>query len=297
MDRKFDIVVYGATSFVGEIIAAHMMRQHGGDGSVHWAIAGRSEEKLVALKEKIGAEEIPHIVADSDDEKSLVDLAKQTKVVLTTVGPYALYGELLLKVCAETGTDYCDLTGEVQWYRKMLLKYEDQAKQSGARIMPCSGFDSMPSDLGVYFLQKQAKKRFRDRCHRVKARVEKIRGGASGGSAMSFLNVAKEMAQDPVVKKEMHNPYALCPKGHNYTVVQNEIDYAEFDDDFDSWIGTFMMSKVNTRIVHRSNALMDDVYGADFTYDEAMPVKSITRTVADFRVQDVFHVLPVLANQ
>ena len=269
MEESYDIVIYGATSFVGEIIVSHMVDYHAEHREISWAIAGRSESKLMALKQKAGGPEVPHLIANADNEAQLTAMCSKAKVILSTVGPYALYGEPLLKVCAETGTDYCDLTGEVQWYRRMLRRYEPAAKASGARIVLCSGFDSVPSDLGVYFLQQSAHDSFGHYCNKVKNRVEKFSGGASGGSAISFLNVAKEISQSDLERQEMQNPYSLCPQDHNFHVVQNEVDEAQYDDDFGSWMGTFIMSKVNTRVVHRSNALSGSAYGEDFQYDEA----------------------------
>jgi len=186
------------------------------------------------------------------------------------VGPYALYGEPLVKVCSETGTDYCDLTGEVQWIRRMIRAYEAAARKSGARIVHCCGFDSIPSDLGVYFLQQQAHERFGQPCTEVKMRVKAVRGGFSGGTAASLLNVVKEAAANPALRKEIADPYSICPEGYAPKVRQPNVKFTEFDADFAAWVAPFVMSAVNTRIVQRSNALSKQAYGADFRYDEAM---------------------------
>jgi short subunit dehydrogenase-like uncharacterized protein len=186
------------------------------------------------------------------------------------VGPYALYGEPLVKVCAATGTDYCDLTGEVQWVRRMIRSYEGAARKSGARIVHCCGFDSIPSDLGVYFLQQQARERFGHPCSEVKLRVKAMRGSFSGGTYASTMNFTREVAADPALRKEVANPYSICPEGYAPKVRQPNVKAAEFDADFDSWVAPFVMAAVNTRIVQRSNALSKQSYGADFRYDEAM---------------------------
>jgi short subunit dehydrogenase-like uncharacterized protein len=266
----FDIVVFGATSFVGNILTGYLMKTYGNSGDIKWAVAGRSENKLIELKKQHGADDIPHIVADAADEPALQSMVKQARVIISTVGPYALYGEPLVKVCVETGTDYCDLTGEVQWYKRMVDKYETTAKQTGARIVHCSGFDSIPSDLGVYFLQQSAQEKFGKMCNKVTMRVAKLKGGASGGTVASMTNIAKEAAKDPALRKELQNPYSICPEGHGFSVRQNNVAGAQFDNDHEMWIGPFVMAAVNTRVVHRSNALLGNAYGTDFSYDEAM---------------------------
>ena len=240
--------------------------------SVNWAIAGRSSAKLDALKTELGsgAENLPVIVADAGDEEAMRSLSEQTRVVISTVGPYALYGEPLVKACATTGTDYCDLTGEVHWIRRMISKYEKQAQESGARIVHCCGFDSIPSDLGVWFLQKNAEEVFGEPCLNVRMRVKVAKGGLSGGTFASMINVAKEAAADPKLRKELANPFSLCPPEHRSQTRQPALKSAEFDRDFNAWLAPFVMSTINTRVVHRSNALQNARYGKEFTYDEAM---------------------------
>jgi short subunit dehydrogenase-like uncharacterized protein len=267
-----DLIVYGATSFVGQIITRYLAEHFGTQGRLKWAIAGRSEEKLAALRSSLGlaAGKLPTVLADAADEAALRRMCTGTRVVLSTVGPYALYGEPLVKVCAATGTDYCDLTGEVQWVRRMIRSYEGAARKSGARIVHCCGFDSIPSDLGVHFLQQQARERFGHPCGEVKMRVKAIRGSFSGGTYASTMNFTREVAADPALRKEVANPYSICPEGYAPKVRQPNVKAAEFDADFDSWVAPFVMAAVNTRIVQRSNALSKQSYGADFRYDEAM---------------------------
>jgi len=267
-----DLVAFGATSFVGNILCRYLSEEFGAQGEMTWAAAGRSAAKLEALRSSLGpkAGALPLVVADAADEASLRKLCASTRVVVSTVGPYALYGEPLVKACAESGTDYCDLSGEVQWIRRMAQRYEATARQSGARIVHCCGFDSLPSDLGVHFLQRQAMTQFGAPCTRVKMRVKAMRGGFSGGTVASLMNVVKEAARDPALRKELADPYSLCPAGSAPKARQPEVRSAEFDLDFGSWVAPFVMSGINTRIVQRTNALSAQVYGADFTYDEAV---------------------------
>jgi len=267
-----DVVVFGATSFVGQILARYLFEQYGVGGELRWAAAGRSRPRLEELRQSLGrgAGKLELRVADAGDEASLRQLCAGTRVVVSTVGPYALYGEPLVRVCAESGTDYCDLTGEVQWMKRMIDRYEDAARQSGARIVHNCGFDSIPSDLGVHFLQQQARAKFAQPCEAVKMRVRSMRGGFSGGTVASLLNVLKEVAADPALRKSLQNPYLLCPAGKVKGVRQPNVSLAEYDADFDAWVAPFVMSAINTRVVHRSNALSGHAYGREFRYEEAV---------------------------
>lgn len=270
ISNPYDIIIFGATSFVGKLICEYMIKQFSTD-EVSWALAGRSESKLNELKKNLGdkAKDLPVIIADASDLDALKSMCEQTKVVMSTVGPYDLYGETLIQACVETGTDYCDLTGEPHWIKKMLESYEEQAKQSGARIVHCTGFDSIPSDLGVYFTQREAQKQFGTHCSDIKMRIKNMRGGASGGTIATALNIAKELKENPQVRRDMVNPYSLCPKEHGFKTRQNPIKL-EFDDTFKTWVGPFFMSSINTRIVHRSNALSKKSYGENFHYSEGV---------------------------
>ncbi|HRH14245.1 MAG TPA: saccharopine dehydrogenase NADP-binding domain-containing protein [Azonexus sp.] len=267
-----DLIVFGATGFVGQILARHLFEQFGAHGDLKWAAAGRSVSRLEELRASLGpkAAKLPVLVADAADETALRRMCLGAKAVVSTVGPYALYGEPLVKVCAETGTDYCDLTGEAQWIRRMLSRYEETARKSGARIVHACGFDSIPSDLGVLFLQQEAIRRFGQPCPSVKMRVKAMRGGLSGGTVASIMNVLKEAAADPQLRSELANPYSLCPGGYAPPIRQPDIRSAEYDSDFKAWVAPFIMSAINTRIVQRTNALTKQAYGADFRYDEAM---------------------------
>jgi short subunit dehydrogenase-like uncharacterized protein len=270
--RNHDLVVFGATSFVGQILTRYLYEEFGLRGRLHWAIAGRSQAKLEELRGSLGrgAARLSIIVADAGDDAALRELCSGSRVVASTVGPYALYGEPLIRACVEAGTDYCDLTGEPQWIRRMLQKYEAAARKSGARIVHCCGFDSVPSDLGVHYLQREARARFGKPCERVKMRVKAMSGGFSGGTAASAMNAFKEAAADPKLRKELANPYSLCPKGHGARTRQPNVKFAEYDADFEAWVAPFVMAAPNVRMVHRTNALSGNAYGADFRYDEAV---------------------------
>ncbi|WRH76375.1 MAG: saccharopine dehydrogenase NADP-binding domain-containing protein [Sphingobium sp.] len=267
-ETKFDIIVYGATSFVGQIITRYMHEQFA-DGSIRWAIAGRSLNKLQQVSDTIGLSGVELIVADAADESALRQMCARTNVVISTVGPYALYGDVLVRVCATTGTDYCDLTGEPQWIRKMQLRHDADAIKSGARIVHCCGFDSIPSDLGVHFLQRSALEQFGQTCDRINMRVVNMKGGASGGTIASMINMVKEAVGDADLRRELQDPYSLCPAGHGFSVPQPDVKIA-YDNVYGGWIAPFVMAGINTRVVHRSNALSGNSYGAEFTYEEAV---------------------------
>lgn len=271
-DTVHDLVVFGATSFVGQILTRYLLGTYGVGGQVRWAIAGRSESKLNALKADLGqrAGDLPVILADASDDSALQSMCEQARVIISTVGPYALYGEPLVRACVHTGTDYCDLTGEVQWIRKMVERYEAGAKASGARIVHCCGFDSIPSDMGVWFLQNQAEQTFGKPCRDVRMRVKTAKGEFSGGTVASMINVAKEAAADPKLRKELANPFSICPPEHRSETRQPSLKGAEYDKTFNAWLAPFVMGAINTRVVHRSNALQNARYGKEFTYDEAM---------------------------
>jgi short subunit dehydrogenase-like uncharacterized protein len=261
---EFDVIVHGATGFTGRLVAEHFPTHH---PDVRWAMSGRSADKLAAVRDEIGAPaDTPLIVADADDPASLRAMVQRTKAVLTTVGPYQLYGSDLVAACAETGTDYLDLCGEPAWMRQMIDAHERKARDSGARIVFSCGFDSIPFELGVWFVQQEAIRQFGAPVARVKGRVRAMRGTFSGGTAASLKATMAAAARDPQVLEHLKNPFALTPdfagpkQPHGAAVA--------FDDDLDAWTAPFVMAAINTRNVHRSNWLMDQPYGAEFIYDE-----------------------------
>ncbi len=271
-----DVVVFGATSFVGQIMCPYLADRHGfaGDGpeGLTWAIAGRSRAKLVALVDALGegAEALDVHVVDAQDADAVREMAATARVVVSTVGPYALYGSELVAACAELGTDYLDLSGETPWVRRMIDEHQATAEQSGARLVPSAGFDSIPSDVGVHVLQQAARDRFGAPAQRVRMGVRAMRGGVSGGTLASMLNIVDEVRSNPALRKELGNPYALCPEDARKGPRQPDILKPEFDDVFERWLAPFVMAAINTRVVHRTNALTGHAYGDDFLYDEGL---------------------------
>lgn len=272
---KFDIVIYGATSFVGNIMVRHMAETLSDETELRWAIAGRSNSKLEALQKE--AKQLsnnrvlpPIIVADAQNEEDLLELCRQTRVVVSTVGPFALYGEALVKACCESGTDYCDITGEIHWVVRMISQYQEAAAASGARIVNCSGFDSIPSDLGVFFTQLQCEEHFGITANEINMRVARLVGEFSGGTYASLVNAVKDLSETPALRKVLVSPYCICPSNHPFKTRQITHKSASFDELSQAWIAPFVMEPVNTRIVHRTNALFDNEYGENFKYDEAL---------------------------
>jgi short subunit dehydrogenase-like uncharacterized protein len=267
--RAYDVIVYGATGFTGRLVAEHMLAKYGATGDVRWAMAGRSKTKLEAVRSEIGAPaDLPLVIADASKPASLADMARATKVVITTVGPYQLYGEPLVAACAEAGTDYVDLCGEPAWMAAMIAKYDARAKASGARIVFSCGFDSIPFDLGVTFLQKQAKERLGAPLQRVRGRVRKMKGGFSGGTIASLMATLESSKRDPSILKTLASPFALTPGFAG--PAQPSGDAVERDDAVGQWAAPFIMATINTKNVHRTNFLSGQAWGADFVYDEMM---------------------------
>jgi short subunit dehydrogenase-like uncharacterized protein len=264
---KFDIVVYGATGFTGQLVAEYLAANYKGDANLKWAMAGRSKDKLATVRDVIGAPaDTPLIVADSSDVGSLKAMVAQTKSVVTTVGPYQLYGNELIATCAEIGTDYLDLCGEPVWMRQMIEKHETTAKASGARILFSCGFDSIPFELGTFFVQEEAKRVFGAPATRVKGRVRDMRGTLSGGTAASARAQFEAVARDLSLVAILNNPFALTPGFEG--AKQPRGNRPVYEEDLQSWAAPFMMALINTRNVHRSNLLMRFPYGKEFVYDE-----------------------------
>ena len=264
-DREFDVIVYGATGFTGRLVAEYIQKEYG--DSVRWAMAGRSESKLKEVRDLMGvAKDVALITADSSDLDSLAFMAARTKVVLTTVGPYQLYGEPLVAACASNGTDYVDLCGEPPWMRDIIETYSNAAKTSGARIVLSCGFDSIPFDLGVYFLQQKAIAEFGAPCPVVRGRVRQMKGTFSGGTAASFMETMKRAAKEPHILDWLKDPFSLTPEFDG--PAQPTGHKVIFEEDLDTWSAPFIMASINTKNVHRSNALLGHQYGEGFKYDE-----------------------------
>lgn len=267
--KQYDVLVYGASSFVGRLLCQYLdshFNQLDGE-KLNWLIAGRDESKLAQLSQELGYQPRYRVV-DAMDEAGLLTAFADTKVVVSCAGPYALYGELVLKACIDNGVDYCDLCGEVQWIKAMQDKYQTQAEASGSRIVNCCGFDSLPSDLGVYYTQKMALQTFGRYSKKISMRVRALRGSASGGTIASMVNIAREASTDKKVRRLLANPYALCDEqGLTSPALQQT---AQYDITFMRWTAPFVMAAINTPIVLRSNELQAFPYGHDFCYDEAI---------------------------
>ena len=266
-DKSLDVVIYGATGFTGKLVVEYMQENYGNDESVSWAIAGRSEEKLKAVSEdlKVGSN-VPHLLVDSNDTDSIESMVKQTKCVLTTVGPYQLYGTKILQQCVIHGVDYVDLCGEPGWMHEMINEYSDQAKETGARIVFSCGFDSIPFDLGVYFLQKEAIAQHGQPAPNVRGRVRAMNGEFSGGTAASLGATMASLKEKPELFEVLINSFALS---NGFTGPEQAQDSKPiYDEKLESWVAPFFMAPINTKNVHRSNVLMDHLYGEDFCYNE-----------------------------
>jgi short subunit dehydrogenase-like uncharacterized protein len=264
-NREFDIIVYGATGYTGRLVAEYLI----GKSGLKWAMAGRSADKLAEVRDLIGAPaDTPLIVADASDPATLDAMAKRANVILTTVGPYQLYGNELVAACVANGTDYTDLCGEPAWMRQKIDAHDAAAKASGARICFSAGFDSIPFDLGVLMLQKHCIEKFGAPAPRVKGRVRAMAGKFSGGTAASLKATMAAAAKDPAVIGYLTNPFSLA--GGFEGPAQPAGNKPEYDERLGSWATNFVMAPINTKNVHRTNALSGHLYGTDFVYDEMM---------------------------
>ncbi|MDH4256007.1 MAG: saccharopine dehydrogenase NADP-binding domain-containing protein [Gammaproteobacteria bacterium] len=270
-NRDFDVVVYGATGFTGRLVAEYLHERYGDTPEFRWAVAARKPGKLRSVMSEIGVDpgRVPQFQADSDSPSTLAELAGRARVMLTTVGPYAKYGSPLVEACVRSATDYVDLAGEVQWMRRMIDAYHENAAASGARIVHACGFDSIPSDLGVLFLQQQSLEHFGEPCKQVTLLVRAMRGGASGGTVASMLNAIEEARSDRAVARTMTDPYSLNPAGERQGPDGRDQYGVAFSDELGVWTAPFVMATINMRVVRRSNALMGHPWGRDFRYSEA----------------------------
>lgn len=272
VDREFDVIVWGATGFTGRLVAEYLLEQYGTGRELRWAMAGRNREKLEGVRGGLGpgAVGIPLITADSHNPESLRSMVERTSVICSTVGPFARHGSELVAACAASGTDYCDITGEVQWVRKMIDAHEDTARKTGARIVHCCGFDSIPSDLGTLFTHRQMQGLHGGPCESIKFRVRRMKGTFSGGTVASLLNALDEAREDHDARRTMGNPYGLNPEGEQQGPDGPDQRKPAWDPDVNSWTAPFVMAAINTRVVRRSNALCGYPYGKTFRYEEAV---------------------------
>jgi short subunit dehydrogenase-like uncharacterized protein len=266
--REFDIIVYGATGYTGRLVAEYLSAHYAGRADApKWAMAGRSLAKLEEVRDAIGAPATtPLVIANADDDADLEAMCLRTRVVLTTVGPYQLYGDKLVAACVKTGTDYADLCGEPAWMAEKIAEHQAAAEASGARICFSSGFDSIPFDLGVMMTQKAAKERFGQPAPRIRGRVRAMKGTFSGGTAASLGATMKAAAKNPRLINVLRDPFALCPGFDGPDQPSGMIP--GYEDDLGKWAAPFVMAPINTKNVHRTNFLLGHPYGTDFKYDE-----------------------------
>ena len=265
--NKYDFVIYGATGFTGKLVVEYAINQYASNNDVSWAIAGRNNEKLEHVQEKYNLpSDIGKIVVDSNDQDSIDEMVSQTKCVLTTVGPYQLYGEKIIKTCISTGTDYVDLCGEPGFMHKIISECSAEAKETGARIVFSCGFDSIPFDLGVLFVQEEVMAKLNKYASSVRGRVRAMNGEFSGGTAASMKATMAALQSDPELLNILVNPHALCDG--NKGVQQDDDSKPVYDKELDTWVAPFFMAPINTKNIHRSNKLMNHIYGENFKYNE-----------------------------
>ncbi len=267
--RTYELILFGATGFTGQLAAEYLASHH---PKLNWAIAGRDPHKLEDLRRRIGHTDLPILIAASEDERSLVEMARQTKVIISTVGPYARHGSILLESCAREGTHYCDLTGEAQWMAEVYEKTDALARESGARLVHSCGFESIPSDLAVHVLQKAFKERFGCYASSVSGRMGRYAGGVSGGTIDSMMLVGEQASRSSSLRKKLLNPYLLYPPNIDPGCDKPDQIGIAWDDRFDSWTAPFLMAGINTKVVRRSHALLGMPYGKDFRYEESQLV-------------------------
>lgn len=268
-DREFDVVIFGASGYTGKLVAEYMHDQYGNDNSIKYAIAGRNIEKLLEVKKDLRLnEDISILEVDSSNLDSLDKMTRSARCILTTVGPYQLYGSKLVESCARNGTDYVDLTGEPGWMYEMINAHKETAQKSGARIVFSCGFDSIPFDLGVYFVQNAAKEKFGKPAPHVRGRVKAMNGEFSGGTIASLGATMSTLKEKPELIKVLANPFSLTEGFEG----PSQLDDSKplLDEKMNMWLSPFVMAPINTKNIHRSNALLDHAYGEDFCYDEMM---------------------------
>ena len=268
-EREFDVIVFGASGYTGKLVAEYMGKEYGNDESIRWAIAGRNKDKLSSVKKDLNLNERVSIIeVDSTNKDSLDSMTSSAKCILTTVGPYQLYGSSLVQSCSENGTDYVDLTGEPGWMYEMINAHQDTAKKSGARIVFSCGFDSIPFDLGVYFVQQAAQEKFGKPAKHVRGRVKAMNGEFSGGTIASLGATMATLKEKPELIQVLSNPFSLTEGFEG--PAQLDDSKVLLDEKLNMWVTPFVMAPINTKNIHRSNALLGHAYGEDFCYDEMM---------------------------
>jgi short subunit dehydrogenase-like uncharacterized protein len=267
-DKPFDIVVFGASGYTGRLVAEYLATEYGGT-DLTWAMAGRSLDKLASIRTDMGiSDAVALLEVDVDNPASVSEMVDACRVVITTVGPYQLYGDELVKQCAERGTDYVDLTGEPSWMHETIARFSEAAKLSGARIVHSCGFDSIPFDLGVYLLQQHAIEKTGEPIATVKGRVRAMNGTFSGGTIASMRATMASAKANPAIIQVLTNPFALT---EGFSGPEQPAGMApQYDEELQSWSAPFIMAPINTKNIHRSNFLMAHRYGENFRYDEML---------------------------
>ncbi len=273
MDREYDLVLFGATSFVGQITTRNLVSRCAQE-NLSWAIAGRNAEKLESVANEAGAYDVPRMIVDAADDEAVRKMVQSARLVISTVGPYAQYGSMVVAACAEAGTDYCDLAGEPHWMAQMIDAHHETAVASGARIVHACGFDSIPSDMGVWFTQQAANAANSQACIQIELIVKGMSGTASGGTIASMMNMMEEVSQDAALAKVLSNPMVLVPEEQRPKTRQPSLTRVREHKEENLWLAPFVMAATNTKIVHRSNALLGFAYGEDFRYSEEMATGS-----------------------
>jgi short subunit dehydrogenase-like uncharacterized protein len=267
-NREFDIIVWGASGFTGRLVAQYLHTQYG--SGLKWAMAGRSQSKLDSVRAQVADDSVPVIIADSHDEQSLNVMVQRCKVILTTVGPYGKYGAGLVAVCVKHGTHYCDLAGEVPWMRQMIDTHHEAARANGTKIVHTCGFDSVPSDMGVFYTQQQVIAKTGQPASMINMRVKAFKGEMSGGTYASLGDAIEKATKDRSQFKTLIEPYSLNPAGEQHGPDQRDLQSVVYDKISKSWIYPFIMAGINTKVVRRSHALSAYPWGRDFRYDEAI---------------------------
>jgi short subunit dehydrogenase-like uncharacterized protein len=267
-EKPFDIVVFGASGYTGRLVAEYLAGEYG-NTELRWAMAGRSLSKLASVRSELGiSDQVTLLEVDVESPESVSDMVDACRVVITTVGPYQLYGDELVKQCAERGTDCVDLTGEPSWMHETIARFSTSAKASGARIVHSCGFDSIPFDLGVYRLQQHAIAKTGQPIATVKGRVRAMNGTFSGGTIASMRATMASAKANPAIIQVLTNPFALT---EGFTGPEQPPGMApQYDEELSSWSAPFIMAPINTKNIHRSNFLMGHAYGEDFRYDEML---------------------------
>ena len=265
--KEYDFVVYGATGFTGKLVVEYLVHKYSNNSKIKWALAGRNLEKLesVAVSKNV-PEGTGLLEVDSNNIASIEEMISKTKCVLTTVGPYQLYGNDIISACAKSGIDYVDLCGEPGWMHEKINELTETARETGSRIVFSCGFDSIPFDLGVLFLQNEVTRRYGKPSVNVRGRVREMNGEFSGGTAASLGATMAALKEKPELFAVLANPFSLS---NGFAGPDQPADNKPiFDDKLDTWVAPFFMAPINTKNVHRSNALMNHMYGKDFCYNE-----------------------------